>query len=198
MLINTLGLTADFTENFDDVKPGAYYHNAVGIAKKLGIAAGSGNNRFNPTESISRQDMMVLSARALEKYQGLKVADNSAVLEKFSDKGDIAEYAVSNLATLVDAGLIEGSGNKLNPRSYTTQVEVAVFLYSIYNKYPKAPVITASTLSRLAGQCGIDAALSVAKAAYPEKVTNAVLATADNYPDMENKYRAVISIISPE
>ncbi|HWR40832.1 MAG TPA: cell wall-binding repeat-containing protein [Patescibacteria group bacterium] len=183
LLINTLGLTADFTDSFDDVKPGAYYYNAVGIAKELGIAAGSGNNFFNPTESISRQDMMVLAARALEKYQGLKAADNNTSLNTFSDKGDIAEYAVNSLATLVNAGLIEGSGNKLNPRSYTTRAEVVVFLYNIYNKYPEAPVIAASTLSRLAGQTKNDTALSVAKAAYPDKVTNAVLATADYYPD---------------
>jgi hypothetical protein len=146
LLIKTLGLTAEFTENFDDVKPGTYYYNAIGVAKKLGIAAGSGNNRFKPTESISRQDMMVLAARALEKYQGLETADNSAALESFSDKKDIAEYAVNSFATLVESGLIEGSGNKLTPRSFTTRAEVAAFLYKIYNKYPEAPVITASAV----------------------------------------------------
>lgn len=139
LLINTLDLTADFTENFDDVKPGTYYYNAAGTAKKLGIATGSGNNRFNPTENISRQDMMVLANRALEKYQGLKAADNNTILEKFSDKKDIAEYAAGSLSTLANEGWIEGSGNKLNPRSAATRAEVAVFLYSIYNKYPEAP-----------------------------------------------------------
>ncbi|WP_052693380.1 X2-like carbohydrate binding domain-containing protein [Desulfosporosinus sp. I2] len=182
MLVNTLGLTADFTDNFDDVQPDAYYYIAVGTAKKLGIAADSGN-RFNPTESISRQDMMMLATRALEKYQGLKASDNCRVLDQFSDKGDIAEYAANSLATLVDAELIESSGDKLNPRSYTTRAEVAGFLYNIYNKYPQAPVIVASGLSRLAGQTKIDTALSVAGATYPDKITNVVLATADSYPD---------------
>ncbi len=183
LLIKTLGLTAEFTENFDDVHPGAYYYDAIGVAKKLGIAAGSGNNLFKPTESISRQDMMVLAARALEKYQALKTADTNTVLERFSDRKDIAEYAASSLATLIEAGLIEGSGSKLTPRAYTTRAEVAAFLYKIYNKYPEAPVITAATLTRLAGQSRVDTALSVARAAYPDKISNAVLATADNYPD---------------
>jgi len=129
LLIKTLGLTADFNGNFDDVQPGAYYYEAVGIAKKLGIAAGSGNNRFNPKENISRQDMMVLTARALEKYKGFKAAGDSTVLAKFSDKGDIAGYAVNSLTTLVKEGLIAGSGNKLNPHAYTTRAEAAVFLY---------------------------------------------------------------------
>ena len=97
LLIKTLGLTAEFDGNFDDVEPGAYYYEALGIAKKLGIAAGSGNKRFNSRENISRQDMMVLTARALEKYKGLKAAGGSAVLDKYSDKGDIAGYAANSL-----------------------------------------------------------------------------------------------------
>lgn len=132
LLVKTLGLTAEFDSNFNDVEPGTYYYEAAGIAKKLGLAAGSGNNRFNPKENISRQDMMVLTARVLEKYKGLKVAGDFAVLDKFSDKRDIAGYAVDSLATLVKEGLISGSGDKLNPRAQTTRAESAVFLYRIY------------------------------------------------------------------
>jgi len=135
LLIRTLGLMAEFDGNFDDVEPGAYYYEALGIAKKLGIAAGSGNNRFNPKESISRQDMMVLTARALEKFRGLKAVDANGLLDKYSDKGDIAGYAANSLATLVKEGLIKGSGDRLNPRANATRAEAAVFLYRIYNKY---------------------------------------------------------------
>lgn len=125
----------DFDGNFDDVELGTYYYETVGINRKLGIAAGSGNNRFNPNENISRQDMMVLTARALEKFKGLKSAGDTSVLNKFSDQGDIAGYAAASLATLVKEGLIAGSGDKLNPRGQTTRAEAAVFLYRIYNKY---------------------------------------------------------------
>ncbi len=135
LLVKTLGLTADFDSNFDDVKPGTYYYEAAGIAKKLGIAAGSENNRFNPQENISRQDMMVLTARALEKFKSLKDTDNATVLNKFSDKDDIAEYSINSIATLVREGLIAGSGNTINPQDSTTRAEAAVFLYRIYNKY---------------------------------------------------------------
>ncbi len=79
---------------------------------------------------------MVLTARALAKFKGLKAADDIAALDKFNDKGDIAGYAANSLATLVKEGLIAGSGNKLNPRAQTTRAEAAVSLYRIYNKYP--------------------------------------------------------------
>jgi hypothetical protein len=130
LLIKTLGLTADFEDNFDDVQPGAYYYEAVGIAKKLGITGGIGNNRFNPQDPISRQDMMVMTARALEHFKGLKLTADLTVLDHFSDKGDIAGYATGSLATLVKEGLIAGSGERLNPRAQTTRAEARRYSYT--------------------------------------------------------------------
>jgi len=135
LLVRTLGLQADAEDDFDDVKPGVYYYEAVGIARKLGITNGVGNNLFKPKENISRQDMMVLTTRTLEKFKGLKSTSNIDVLGKFTDREDIAGYAEGSLATLVSEGLILGSGNKLNPRAWTTRAEAAVFMYRIFNKY---------------------------------------------------------------
>lgn len=135
LLVRTLGLTAKFDTNFHDVERGAYYYEAVGIAKKLGLAIGVDSNKFNPQENISRQDMLVLTARALEKFKHLEPAEAGTVLDKFNDKADIAGYAVESLANLAREGLVAGSGDKLNPRAKTTRAEAAVFLYRIYNKY---------------------------------------------------------------
>ncbi|WP_139993568.1 S-layer homology domain-containing protein, partial [Paenibacillus paridis] len=135
LLVKTLGLTAEFEGNFADVKPDAYYYETLGVAKRLGLATGIGNDEFHPLENISRQDMMVLTARALEKAKQLKASGDLAILASFNDKGDIAEYAKASLAALVEEGLISGSGNKLNPQAPTTRAEAAVFLYRIYNQY---------------------------------------------------------------
>lgn len=134
-LIRTLGLSAEVSGNFEDVKPGDYYYKEIGIAKKLGITFGSGGNRFYPQDFISRQDMIVLTARALEEYKNLKVEDNSAALDKFKDKKDISNYAIDSLSTFVKNGLITGSGDKICPKDKTSRAEAAVFLYGIYNKY---------------------------------------------------------------
>ncbi|MFX6622228.1 S-layer homology domain-containing protein, partial [Acinetobacter baumannii] len=66
LLVRGLGLSATVQSNFEDIQRSAYYYEPVGIAKRLGIANGTGNNRFNPNEPITREDMMVLIARALE------------------------------------------------------------------------------------------------------------------------------------
>ena len=136
LLVKTLGLNAEFKNNFDDVERGIYYYEAIGIAKELGIATGSGNNIFKPTESISRQDMMVLTARAVQKFREPKLEGSIAVLDKFSDRGEIAGYAMNSLAALVKEKLISGSADRINPNDYSTRAEAAVFLYRIYNKFP--------------------------------------------------------------
>ncbi|WP_256761008.1 Ig-like domain-containing protein [Cohnella sp. WQ 127256] len=137
LLVKTLGLTAEFngSGSFADVDSNAYYYEALGIAKQIGIAEGNGSNEFHPKEQISRQDMMVLTARALTKFKGLKVANNLTGMEQYSDKKDVAVYAESSLKILAQAGLITGSGGKLNPRALTLRAEAAVFLYRIYNQY---------------------------------------------------------------
>ncbi|MBW7476510.1 S-layer homology domain-containing protein [Paenibacillus oenotherae] len=135
LLVKTLGLTAKPDDNFKDVRPDDYYYEAAGIAKKLNIALGSGDNLFKPRDPISRQDMMVLAVRALESFKNLQTANDASILAPFNDKSEIAGYAADSLSTLVKEGLIVGDKDKLHPLSRTTRAEVAVFLYRVYNKY---------------------------------------------------------------
>lgn len=134
-LIRTLSVDASFDENFDDINSDAYYYKEIGVAKKLGITSGVGNNHFSPDSKISRQDMITLTERALRMFKDLKAVDERSELDKFTDKSLISDYALNSVATLVNEGLIEGSNNEINPKGNTTRAEAAVFLYKIYNKY---------------------------------------------------------------
>lgn len=134
LLVKTLGLTADVKDNFTDVKEGTYYYDAIGIAKQLGIATGLGDNKFNPKETISRQDMMVLTERALRKVNKIDSKDTSSSLDNFKDNKEVSSYAVNSINKLIDEGLITGNGNAINPKGNTTRAETASFLYRIYNK----------------------------------------------------------------
>jgi len=134
LLVRTLDLNADFKSNFVDVKLNDYYYEAIGIARKMGIALGQGNNLFNPKDTISRQDMMVLTERALRMLNKLDVASTITEIDKFQDKAQIAAYARESIEALVKEGLIIGNANQINPLGKTTRAEAAVFLYRIYNK----------------------------------------------------------------
>lgn len=133
-LVRALDLNTETEGNFEDVSEGVYYYNEIAAAKKLGITRGTGDNRFMPDTTISRQDMMVMTERALKLLGKLEQQGNASVLDKFTDESDIASYAVNSAAALVKEGLIIGNNNKIMPLQNTTRAEAAVFLYRIYNQ----------------------------------------------------------------
>ncbi len=134
LLVKTLGISADFSDNFSDVSPSDYYYEALGIAKQLGIANGTGANVFHPKEYISRQDLMVLSARAL-KIAGMSAHQGGAEdIQKFGDKSGVASYAVVDIGTMVKEGIVSGDGDLLHPQANATRAETAAIMYRIFKK----------------------------------------------------------------
>lgn len=131
-LINTLGLTAQAGSNFDDVPPDAGYASAIAVARTLGITNGVGNNQFLPLAGITRQDMMTLVVRALNVAGKCFENADEADIQGFTDASLVSDYAVQSVATLVKNGIIQGAGNRLNPRFNLTRAEAAVLLYRIY------------------------------------------------------------------
>lgn len=134
LIVETLGLESDSTENFDDVPQDAYYAKAVAIAKDLGIVAGGGNNLFVPLAELSRQDMMVIVARALVKQGKLTISTDLTAMNAFDDASSVADYAKVYVNALIEAGYIVGSNNKIHPTATVTRAEVAVLLYNLLNK----------------------------------------------------------------
>lgn len=134
LLVNALGLSATTEGNFSDVNPVAYYAEAVAVAKKIGVATGMGDGKFNPDATITRQDMMVLIERAMAFANKPLLAGTSADVNAYYDKDNIADYAGQSIATLVKNGIVNGSGNNINPLGYASRAETAVLLYRIYNK----------------------------------------------------------------
>ncbi|WP_165452693.1 S-layer homology domain-containing protein [Paenibacillus thalictri] len=134
LLVRTLGATADFAGNFDDVSQTDYFYKELGIARKLGISEGIGDNKFNPSASISRQDMMVLCAKALRLAPTAGEPGSVSGLERFTDQAAVASYAAESIASMIRAGLTEGDGSEINPGGATTRAEAAVILYRIFNQ----------------------------------------------------------------
>lgn len=133
LLVRALKLDADIDSNFSDVQQSDYYYKEVGIAKKLGIALGTGNNQLEPRISISRQDMMVLAARAMKKA-GTIQEEQVSDLSSFHDSKEVAAYAIKPLAQLVKEGIIKGDNGMIKPRGTAIRAEAAVIIYRILNK----------------------------------------------------------------
>jgi len=133
LLVRMLGLTADFTDNFDDVPQDAYYYREIGSAKGLGLTTGVGDNKFNPEAEITRQDMFVLAYRILIQQGAIEPA-GIEVLKQFNDNTFIADYAKEALATLAKSELVKGNENNINPLGLATRAETAVFIYQFIGK----------------------------------------------------------------
>ena len=138
LLLRILGKTATFEKNFDDVYPGAYYYQEIGVAKALGITEGNGNNLFDPDNKIKRQDMATLAYRVLQKEGLLTAIPNTGVLNQFLDKDSIDFYARDAVAACVGAGLMSGYGDGwVNPQGNATRIEVALFMHRVQNLIKK-------------------------------------------------------------
>lgn len=132
LLVDTLGLSAPDSASFSDVEQSAYYAEALETAKALGIATGVGTDRFMPDAIISREDAAVFIARALKLNELLLARSVEIKLSNFKDESYISSYARTSMNTLVEAGLLQGSGSTLNPSDKLTRAESAVLLYRIY------------------------------------------------------------------
>lgn len=131
LLVRLLGLNADLGEGFSDVPVESYYYQTITTAKTLGIIDGVGNNMFEPESSISRQDMMTMTYRALSRL-GMTADWQPSDLSEFGDANMVSDYALESVQYVVGGGLIAGDENgNIAPLANTTRAETAVFLYRL-------------------------------------------------------------------
>ncbi|OKP70305.1 S-layer protein [Paenibacillus sp. P3E] len=134
MLSSLLELADAPAKPYDDVRQEAYYAQAVGSLRNLGIAGGTGGNRFEPEKAVSRQDAAVLAQRALALKSGVSALQTAPdLLSGFSDVQEISAHAGDSISKLLQANLLHGDAGKLNPRGILTRAEAAVLMYNIYN-----------------------------------------------------------------
>ncbi|MBE6911917.1 MAG: hypothetical protein E7473_05275 [Ruminococcaceae bacterium] len=127
LLVRAFELESDDTANFDDVADTDYFAEELAIARNTGIVNGIGDNKYAPRNTITRQDMMVIVYRAMQKLgTELKIADVD-----YEDFDSVADYAKEAVKALITAGLVNGKSGKIAPTDYTTRAEVAVLIKRI-------------------------------------------------------------------
>ena len=131
LLVKLYKLDTEITETFEDVTEDKYYYSDVSKAKSLGIISGIDETHFKPEDSISRQDMMIMTYRALMKLNKVEEVDE-ADITTFKDYKNISDYALAGVKYLVSAGVVHGDTDfNINPKANTTRAETAVFLFGL-------------------------------------------------------------------
>lgn len=103
----------------------------IAAAKHLGLTDGVGNNLFAPQREITRQEMFTLLYNILKAAKQLPQADSTKALPAFSDAGQLEPWAKEAVTLLAAAGVIEGSGGKLDPTATATRAQMAQLLYKL-------------------------------------------------------------------
>ena len=133
VLVKMLGLDIKANGNYSDVAVGKYYFNYVSTAKNNGIEAGVKNGLFRPTDSITREEIMVMVYKGLAK-KGVKMNTDTACLAKYTDSTQIAPENKAAVAALINLNAVAGdSATTLSPSKNITRAQMAVLLNNVYN-----------------------------------------------------------------
>lgn len=137
MVNKALNLNSDFDSNFVDVTRMSYYYEAIGVAKALGIIKGGGGNFFIPDGYITREDIMVITDKAIQTA-GLKIEESEEAekaeedkLELYNDANNISGYATKSVAKLTNSGIIQGFDGFVYPKRMATRAEIAVIIQKL-------------------------------------------------------------------
>ena len=130
MLINALH--TDYVEaplSFTDRSNiGAWAQSAIARAVQAGFIQGDSSGAFRPNDAVTRAEMAVMVANALQ----LKA--ESGTSSTFADNEQIPVWARAAVAGMQQSGLLNGKGlNTFAPRDNTTRAEAVKLLMSMPN-----------------------------------------------------------------
>ena len=119
---------AAYTGKFTDVADGQWYTAAIEWAAANGIVNGVADDRYAPTNALTREQV----AAILYRYANLKGYDVSAAddLAAFADKDNISSYAVENVKWAVANKILTAVDGKLAAKDQAARSEIAVAIHA--------------------------------------------------------------------
>lgn len=121
------GAFADVTEKLD------WAVLEIEAAHRAGIVQGS-NSSFKPSDAISREQMVTMIVRAIEKVNADLLKDVQGSLD-FADSAAIQDYAKNNVELAVGLGIIDGkvvNGKTVfAPKDIATRAQASKMIYQL-------------------------------------------------------------------
>ncbi|MBN2897308.1 MAG: S-layer homology domain-containing protein [Clostridia bacterium] len=139
MVIRAFGLKPQgLSLDYLDVESGDWFSGYIGTARQYNLIASRSDVSFGAQEAITREEATVLVAGYM-KLTGLDLKllpeEVDEILEVYSDKNAISDYAKYDVAVCVKSELIMGrSEMSLAPKAYMTRAEMAVIIKKLLEK----------------------------------------------------------------
>src|SRR5690606_8267941 len=138
IVVRGLGLRISTSDSsFTDVNASDWYNGAIQTAYEYGLINGFEDGTFRPTESITREQAMLIISKAMKitELQGADSAQATDIVTAFADAAAVSNWAVNGVADSVSAGIITGRNNQwLAPKANITRAEVAMILQRLLQK----------------------------------------------------------------
>ncbi len=120
--------STEFKPLFDDVKEDSWFGDAVMWNTDSGIINGYPDGQFKPERYVSREELL------LYLYRYFKTPSvTTDKIKEFDDYGMVSADAVDAVEWAINAGIIEGDANMLNPKDNLTRAELATILVRVNN-----------------------------------------------------------------
>jgi hypothetical protein len=125
VLANLEGIdrSANTKSVFTDVPEGVWYAAAVAWAADNGIISGTGQGKFSPNDSITREQMAVILYN-YAAYKGYELPATAAA--EFADRDNVSSWAKEAVDAIAAAGILIGKPDgSFVPQDHATRAEVA-------------------------------------------------------------------------
>lgn len=126
-LMGTPDVGPDSTSNFTDTSDPA-----INYAYEQGIVGGYGDGTFKPNDPLTRQDFFKITYNLMATAFWNPSDIELDSLDRFVDAGSVSDYALMPTRVMVSIGVVQGAGNKLEPKSYTTSEEAILMFFRAY------------------------------------------------------------------
>ena len=110
-----------------------WYAPAMEWASSNGIIGENPDFTSAPDEDITREDMMLVIYNYLVYKDELP--EGQSDLSEFTDGAEASDYALTAVKSLAGAGIIQGDGDTLRPKSTLMRAETATILSRIIKPY---------------------------------------------------------------
>ena len=133
IVVRTLGLKIeDGPTPFTDVKKSDWYSEVVQTAYAYNLISGYENGTFRPTDKITREQAMVIIAKAMEITKLIETLGGKPgehPLHTYADADQISNWAKDGVTKALQANIISGrSHTELAPKANITRAEVALIV----------------------------------------------------------------------
>lgn len=127
LLVRSLGLTEEKTSSFTDVPTNAWSAGAIGAAERFGLVQGFEDGTFRPESVITREEMAVMTVRAL-RAGGQEPSMPTQTSLTFTDHEEIAKWSKQAISQLVSIDVMRGSNGSFAPQDEATRAESAAII----------------------------------------------------------------------